>query len=166
VGISSPAELLRAAGDFARELGADSVPVVVQPMLPGQVEIALGIVRDSAFGPLVMVAAGGTALDVWDDRAFLMPPFDRVDARRAIRSLRVWPLLDGYRGSPRVDVVGLERALVRLGRLAAEVPEVAELDLNPVMASASGIAIVDAKVRLAPAVALQTGIPRQLSTTL
>ncbi len=166
VGVGSPAEVRQAADHFARELGADGVAVIVQPMLPGRVEVALGIVRDSAFGPLVMVAAGGTALDVWDDRAFLMPPFDHVDARRAVRSLRIWPLLDGYRGSPPVDVAGLERALVRLGRLAAEVPEVAELDLNPVMASASGIAIVDAKVRLAPALAVQTGIPRQLSTAL
>jgi acyl-CoA synthetase (NDP forming) len=119
-------------------------------------------VRDPGFGPLVMVAAGGVATGIWEDRAFLVPPFSARDASRAIRSLRIWPLLDGYRGSPRSDVASLERVLVSLGDLAADVPEVAELDLNPVMATPEGAVLVDVKVRLAAAVPLDAGIPRRL----
>ena len=100
------------------------------------VEIALGVVRDPALGPLVMVAAGGVATDVWDDRAFLVPPLSRADASRALRSLRIWPLLEGFRGSAPADVAGLERLVLSVGRLAADVPELAELDLNPVLVGA------------------------------
>ena len=71
--------------------------------------------------------------DVWDDRVFLVPPVTGADAARAVRCLRIWPLLDGFRGAPPADVASLEQILVALGRLAADVREVAELDLNPVM---------------------------------
>ena len=85
-----------------------------------------------------MVAAGGTATELWADRVFLLPPVSRGDAARAVRSLRVWPLLDGFRGAPRADVASLEKLLVRLGRLAEDVPQVAELDLNPVLVGPGG----------------------------
>ena len=80
--------------------------VLVQPMASGT-EIALGLVRDPSLGPLVMVGAGGVATDVWDDRAFLVPPVSAADATRAVGSLRIWPLLDGFRGAPAGDVAGL-----------------------------------------------------------
>jgi len=137
------------------------VPVLAVPV-NDEVEIALGVARDPSFGPLVMVAAGGVATNVLDDRAFLLAPFARQDAARAIRSLRIWPLLDGYRGADPVDVESLEHLLVSLGDLAADVPEIVELDLNPVMARPDGTALVDVKVRLAAASPLDAGIPRQL----
>ena len=145
---------------FEEELGHD-VPTLVQPVVSG-VEIALGITRDPQFGPLVMVAAGGVATNILDDRTFLMPPFSRRDAAAAIRSLRIWPMLDGYRGTPRTDVDGLEATLVALGSLATEVPEVAELDLNPVMCTSDGPVLVDVKVRLAAATPVDAGVPRRL----
>lgn len=163
-GLGSVPEVLAAVRDFATELHAESVPVLVQPMVDG-VEVALGIVRDPGFGPLVMVAAGGVATDVWDDRSFLIPPIGARDAARAVRSLRLWPVLNGYRGARSVDVAALERELVALGRLAADVPEVAELDLNPVLVTATGIARVDVKIRLCASAPIQPGIPRQLRTT-
>ena len=161
VGLRSAAEVLSAVRAFETELGHGDVPVLVQPVVTG-VEVALGVVRDPGFGPLVMVAAGGTATDLWDDRAFLLPPIGEDDAVRALRSLRIWPLLDGFRGSPPVDVASLQRLIVALGALAADVPQVAELDLNPVLVGSSGCDLVDVKVRLAEGVVVDAGIPRQL----
>ena len=163
VGIGSTAEVIAATRAFARELGRDEVPVIVQPVVGG-VEVALGVVRDPGFGPLVMVAAGGVATGILDDRAFLLPPFTERDAARAVRSLRIWPLLDGYRGSPRTDIDGLVGVLVTLGQLAIDVPEIAELDFNPVMCAPSETVLVDVKVRLEEASPINAGVPRQLRT--
>lgn len=161
VGLTSPAEVVSALRAFDEELGAEHIPVLVQPVVSG-VELALGLVRNPAFGPLVMVAAGGIATEVLDDRAFLMPPVTRADAERALRSLRVWPLLSGFRGLPPVDLDALLSLVVSVGALADEVPEVAELDLNPVMAAPDGAHLVDVKVRLAPGATVDAGVPRRL----
>jgi hypothetical protein len=126
------------------------------------IEIAVGMVRDPSLGPLVMVASGGVAVDVWQDHAFLMPPFGPAEAKRALRSLRIWPLLDGFRGAEPADTEGLARLVAAVGRLAADVPEMAELDLNPVMVGPSSCAVVDAKVRLAQAADPFLNLPRQL----
>ena len=161
VGLTSYDEVVSAVREFGVELGEAAVPVLVQPLVSG-VELALGVVRDPGFGPLVMVAAGGVATDLLADRVFLLPPLTRGDALRALRSLRSWPLLDGFRGSPRVDVASIERLIVSLGALATDVPEVAELDLNPVLATPDGCSLVDVKVRLEPAAPLDAGVPRRL----
>jgi len=126
------------------------------------VELALGIVRDPGFGPLVMVAAGGVATEVWNDRAFLVPPVSPRDAARVVRSLRIWPLLDGYRGAELVDVAGLESLVVSLGQLALDIPELAEIDLNPVLVTTGGVVLVDVKVRLTAPTPSDAGIPRRL----
>ena len=130
-------------------------------MLDG-VEIALGMVRDHALGPMVMVAAGGVDIDIWDDRVFLLPPVTAQHAARALRSLRAWPLLQGHRGRPRAAVEAIEDHLVSLGHLVEDVPEIAELDLNPVLVSATSADVVDAKVRLSAAKVLDAGVPRRL----
>ncbi|HET7734506.1 MAG TPA: GNAT family N-acetyltransferase [Nocardioidaceae bacterium] len=161
VGIGSEAEVIAAVRAFEAELDCTSVPVLVQPVVSG-VEIALGVVRDPGFGPLVMVAAGGTTTNILDDRTFLLPPVGRQDAARALRSLRIWPLLNGYRGSEPVDVAALEELICSLGRLSLDVPEIAELDLNPVMATPEGVVLVDVKMRLAEAAPGTDGVPRQL----
>jgi acyl-CoA synthetase (NDP forming)/GNAT superfamily N-acetyltransferase len=165
VGLTSAAEVGSAIRAFEEELGFERVPVLVQPIVSG-IELALGLVRDPGFGPLVMVAAGGIATDVLDDRAFLMPPVTRADAERALRSLRVWPLLGGYRNLPAVDLDALLDLIVAVGSLAEDVPEVAELDLNPVMAGPDGAHLVDVKVRLAPGNAVDAGVPRRLRHTV
>lgn len=162
VGLTSSEAVLSAVGDFEAELHSHEVPVLVQPVLSG-VELALGLVRHDRFGLLVMVAAGGVATDIWDDRTFLMPPITSRDADRALRSLRVWPLLQGYRGSDPVDLESLKRLVVDLGHLANDVPEIGELDLNPVLVAANGAAVVDIKVRLQPAPDGSGPLPRQLS---
>ena len=161
VGLASPDEVATAIAAFEQELDETDLPVLVQNVASG-VEIALGVVRDPRFGPLVMVAAGGVAVEVWKDRTFLLPPVSRNDALRAVRSLRIWPLLEGYRGSPPADVDGLVDLLVELGALAEDVPQVADVDLNPVMVGPESCAVVDVKVRLDRSAAPDPGIPRRL----
>jgi acyl-CoA synthetase (NDP forming)/GNAT superfamily N-acetyltransferase len=162
-GLLDAAAVGHAVAAFEVELGS-SATVLVQPMAAG-VEMALGLVQDPTLGPLVMIAAGGTAIDVWDDRVFLLPPVDAGSITRAVRSLRSWPLLDGHRGTPRVDVVALERQILALGQLGTDVPEIAEVDLNPVLVGVDGTHLVDVKVRLAVGASLDSGIPRRLRPT-
>jgi acyl-CoA synthetase (NDP forming)/GNAT superfamily N-acetyltransferase len=159
-GLRTMGQVRTAYRDFRDAVG-HSPEVLVQPMVSGT-EVALGLVRDPSMGPLVMVASGGVATDVWDDRAFLVPPVSRAEAARAIGSLRISRILHGFRGAPAGDLAGLEALVVALGRLAVDLPELAELDLNPVMVSPEGCAIVDAKVRLAVAVGPDSSAPRQL----
>lgn len=162
-GLGSAEEVEAAVADFERHHGTPCT-VLVQPMVHG-VELALGVVRDPVLGPLVMIAAGGVATDVWDDRAFLVPPFDAADAGRVLRSLRIWPLFDGFRGAPRAASEHVAALAARVGRLAVDVPEVLELDLNPVMVGQDDCSVVDAKLRLAPADAAHLDLPRQLRRT-
>jgi len=122
--------------------------VVVQPMRRGGVEMVAGIVHDPLFGSLVMAGAGGVHTDLLADRAFQLLPVTDTDAAAMWRRLRSAPLLEGYRGTPPADTAALSDVLARLGRLAEDLPEVAELDLNPLLVFPHGIAAVDAKLRL------------------
>jgi acyl-CoA synthetase (NDP forming) len=97
-----------------------------------------------------MVGLGGVLSDLTADRAFCLTPLSREDAEEHIRSLRGAPLLFGYRGSPRREVDGLTDMLLRVARLAEDVPEIAELDINPVVVGTDSAVAVDVKVRLAP----------------
>lgn len=146
--------------ELERDAGAGA-PILVQPMVQGT-EIALGVVRDAVLGPLVMVAAGGVNIDVWDDRVFLLPPVGPRDAARALRSLQVSRLLEGHRGAVAGDTDALVARVVRLAELAEDVPEIAELDLNPVLVGPHGCSVVDAKVRLSSASGPDAGVPRRL----
>jgi len=164
VGLATPEAVADAVRGFATELGNDDpaqVEVHVQPVLDG-VEVACNIVRDEVFGSLVRVAAGGVATDVLRDEVHLLPPVTRSDAARALRGLRLWPLLDGYRGNPRVDIEALESLVVAVARLAADVPQVAELFLNPVFVRPDGVHCVDVNVRIRSAEAPDVGFPRRL----
>ena len=145
-GLRDARDVRAAAGDLLAALGAGS-PLLVQEQVAGP-ELAVGITRDERFGPLVMVSSGGVNLDLWQDQAFLMAPLRRSEIRDALRSLRTWPLLDGFRGAERVDVDAVVDLVESVGRLAAEHPEVAELDLNPVVCTPTGPVCVDVKVRV------------------
>ncbi|GAA1148324.1 GNAT family N-acetyltransferase [Nocardioides aquiterrae] len=160
VGVSDDDAVHEVVREFEAAV-ADGVPVLVQPVATG-IEVALGLVRDPVLGPLAMVAAGGVNTDVWDDRVFLLPPIGTRDAARAVRSLRVAALLAGHRGAAAADVDALVALVVQLGCLAEEVPEIAELDLNPVLVGPAGCTVVDAKVRIAPGPVLDAGVPRRL----
>jgi len=124
--------------------------VLVQPQVATQAELVAGIVHDPLFGSLVMLGLGGVHTDLFADRALRLLPVTDTDAAAMWRSLRAAPLLTGYRGAPAADTAGIEDLVLRLGRLAEELPEVAELDLNPVLAGPDGVVAVDVKLRLAP----------------
>jgi acyl-CoA synthetase (NDP forming)/GNAT superfamily N-acetyltransferase len=163
VGLTDADQVGDALRAFSHELRLPDgeTAVWVQPVRRG-VELALGLARDPTFGPLVMVAAGGIATDALADRSFLLPPFDERDVRRALRSLRVAPLLEGVRGTPPADTDAVVGLVTGLGELALEAPEVAEVDLNPVLAHADGCDVIDAKLRLTAAVGSDDGLLRQL----
>jgi acyl-CoA synthetase (NDP forming)/GNAT superfamily N-acetyltransferase len=118
-----------------------------------QTAMAIGVVSDPTFGPLVMVGLGGLASELLADRAFRLLPLTVEDARRQIRSLRGAPLLFGYRDVAPCNVVALEDMLLRVAELATNIPELAELDLNPVLVSAAGAEATDVRVCLRPATA-------------
>jgi acetyl coenzyme A synthetase (ADP forming)-like protein len=148
--LESDDEVSAAYEDMAARLGARMTGAVVQQMAAPGVETIVGVVQDPLFGPLVMFGLGGVATELLKDRAFRVLPLTDLDAAEQVRSLRSSPLLFGYRGSPRVAVPVLEDILQRVARLAGRVPEVAELDLNPVIVSTDGAVAVDCRVRVAP----------------
>jgi acyl-CoA synthetase (NDP forming)/GNAT superfamily N-acetyltransferase len=127
-----------------------STEVLVQPMAAAGVELVAGIVHDPLFGSLVMAGLGGIHTDLLADRAYRLVPLTDLDAARMWRSLRGAPLLTGYRGAQPADTTAVEDLLLRLGRLAEDLPDIAELDLNPVLAGPDGVVAIDAKLRLAP----------------
>jgi acyl-CoA synthetase (NDP forming) len=122
--------------------------VVVQPMAASEVELLMGVLTDESFGPVIACGAGGTRAELLGDIAVRITPLTDLDAREMLRSLRTFPLLEGYRGSPPCDVRALEDILARLSALVEAHPEVAELDANPVAAAPGGALILDARVRL------------------
>jgi acetyl coenzyme A synthetase (ADP forming)-like protein len=153
LGIDGPAAVTRAAREIAasvREAGHAPAGFVVQAMAPAGVEILVGVVGDPDFGPVVACAAGGGAVELLGDVQTRLAPLTRTDAADMIRSLRTFPLLDGYRGAEPADVAALEDVLVRVAALAAAHPEIAELDCNPVLVGPDGAIVVDARVRIEP----------------
>jgi acyl-CoA synthetase (NDP forming) len=151
LGLTSVPEVVAAFDEMKARLGTRMDVAQVQPMVTQGVETIVGMVHDPSFGPLVMFGSGGTSVELFGDRSFRILPVTDVDAAELVRSLRGSPLLFGYRGTPAVDVAALEDLLVRVGRLVQDVPEIAEMDLNPVIVSPHGAVAVDAKVRVAPA---------------
>jgi acyl-CoA synthetase (NDP forming)/GNAT superfamily N-acetyltransferase len=162
--LADEAAVRAAYAAVASSLGQPAPRVVVQPMVAGTVELVAGVVHDALFGSLVMLGLGGVLTDLLADRTFRLLPVTDLDAGRMWRSLRSSRLLTGYRGSAAVDVDALEQVLLRLGRLAEELPEVAELDLNPLLARPDGISVVDAKLRVAPIGAEPDSYSRVLRT--
>lgn len=126
---------------------------VVEPMLdrPEAQEILAGVVQDPTFGPVVMVGHGGVAVEVLADRALGLPPLDEDLARGMISHTRVSRLLAGFRGRRPADLAALSRTLIALGRLAAELPSIAELDINPLLCDADGVLALDSRIVLRPA---------------
>jgi acyl-CoA synthetase (NDP forming)/GNAT superfamily N-acetyltransferase len=148
LGISS-AEQVRAAFDDLAALCPDGPVVLVQPMQPKGTEVIVGAVQDPLFGPAVMIGAGGVLADLIADRTFRLAPVAASDAAAMVGALRTARLFDGYRGAPVVSRPALADLLVRVGVLADDLPEVAELDLNPVICRSEGLVVVDARIRVA-----------------
>jgi acyl-CoA synthetase (NDP forming) len=135
---------------IAERLGSSMGGAVVQAMATPGVETIVGVVQDPAFGPLVMFGLGGVATDLIGDRAFRILPITTLDAEELIESVRTAPLLFGYRGAPAADIGRLRDIVLRVAQLAGDLPEIAEVDLNPVVVSAAGAVAVDVKVKCRP----------------
>jgi len=122
--------------------------VLVQPMLSGGQEVMVGMTRDPLFGPLLAFGLGGIHVEILDDVQFRVAPLTDHDAAQMVRKIKGYRLLQGYRGQPAADVKGIEEMLLRLSRLVEEIPEISELDLNPIFAlqSGQGCKIVDARI--------------------
>jgi acyl-CoA synthetase (NDP forming)/GNAT superfamily N-acetyltransferase len=129
--------------------GPGGVPVPPAPT--GGVEMLIGVVQEPVFGPLVVFGPGGVAADVLSNHAARLTPLADTDADELLHSVHAAPLLFGHGGTPAVDVAALTDVLLRVSRLADDLHEVAELDLNPVIATQGGAHAVDARIRVLPA---------------
>jgi acetyl coenzyme A synthetase (ADP forming)-like protein len=124
--------------------------VLVQPMVSGGVEVMVGVTTDPLFGPLIAFGLGGIHVEILGDVCFRVTPLTDRDAGEMVRSIRGFRLLEGYRGHPAGDVKAIQDVLLRISRLVEEVPEISELDLNPIFAlpPGEGCRIVDARIRV------------------
>ncbi len=126
--------------------GADIQGVAVQQMAKEGTEVIVGLVTDPQFGPVVMFGLGGVLVEVLKDVSFRIVPLRPRDAGAMIREIKGYPILEGVRGRPPVDVAALERLVLGVSEFAKAHPEVVELDLNPVLAYPSGVVAVDARI--------------------
>jgi acyl-CoA synthetase (NDP forming) len=140
----STAALREVYAAMAQSLGA---AVTVQPMVADGVEVSVGFVRDDAFGPLVVVAAGGTLVELLADRVVACPPISHAGARRLLTGLRIAPVLAGWRGAPAVDIDGLAEVIVAFSEMAIQLADVDAVEANPVIASQDRVIAVDALVQ-------------------
>ncbi len=141
---------LRLANDTAvreavRRIG---LPVLVQPMLESQTELLAGVVQDPTFGPLVAFGPGGVLAELIGEATFRIAPLTDADVEELVSTGKAGRLVAGYRGAPAADKAALADLLGRLSRLGEELHEVAELDLNPILAGPDGCVAVDARIRL------------------
>lgn len=136
------------AAEAVRAAGHQPAGFVVQEMAPAGVELLVGVVADRTFGPVLACGAGGVRAEVLRDVAVRITPLTDLDAREMLRSLRMFALLEGYRGAPPCDIAAIEDAVLRVSALVEAHPEVVELDCNPLIALAQGALIVDARVRI------------------
>jgi acetyl coenzyme A synthetase (ADP forming)-like protein len=132
-----------------RAAGHEVEGFLVQRMAAPGTELIVGVVSDPDFGPAVACGAGGHAVELLRDVAVRLAPLGPRAAREMLRSLRTFPLLDGYRGAEPADVAAVEDVLLRVSALAAAHPEIAELDCNPLCAGPDGAVAVDARIRVA-----------------
>jgi acetyltransferase len=149
-------EMLREA--FERMMGSvkKSMPnaridgVTVQPMVNHSdgVELILGTKKDPIFGTVLMVGSGGVTAELFSDRVINFPPLNERLSLRMLKSLKIWPILQGYRGKPGVNIDKLIEILIRLSYLVADYPEIQELDVNPLLVDSTGAIALDARIIL------------------
>ncbi|MDB5618088.1 bifunctional acetate--CoA ligase family protein/GNAT family N-acetyltransferase [Tardiphaga sp.] len=132
--------------------------IIVQPMMvrPKARELLLGLADDPTFGTVVVFGRGGTAVEIINDKALALPPLDLPLARDLVGRTRVSRLLAGYRDVPPVQPDAVSLALVRLAQMAADIPEIRELDINPLLADENGVLALDARIAVG-------AVPRKFS---
>ena len=135
---------------LAARFGSKMIAALVQPMITGGTEVIIGVIHEPVFGPLVVFGLSGVATDVLADRTARLTPLTNTDSAAMIRSIQAAPSLLGHGGAPPADLPALQDLLLRVARLADDLPQVAELDLNPVIARPDGTQVVDARVHIQP----------------
>jgi acetate---CoA ligase (ADP-forming) len=146
--LTDDAALRVACDDFSRRFGTEMTSLLVQRMAAPGVEMIVGALQDPLFGPLVACGTGGVLVDLLADTAFRLHPLTETDTAEMIDELKGARLLRGYRGAPPADEDALRDVLLRVSELMTAAPEIQELDLNPVIVSASGPCVADARVRI------------------
>ncbi len=127
---------------------ANIMGVLVQEMAPNGIEVIIGAIKDPQFGQTLMFGLGGIFVEILKDVNFKVAPITLEDAKEMITGLKAYPLLKGVRGQPPADIDAIAQILVNVSTLVMAHPEIKELDLNPVMAYAKGVATVDARIIL------------------
>jgi acetyl-CoA synthetase (ADP-forming) len=153
LGLDSEAAVRTAAERIlhaATDAGIDADVFVERAVdVDGGTEVIVGGLRDPSFGPVVLTGLGGVFAEVYEDTSHRLAPVDRAAARRAVEELRASRLLSGFRGRPAADLDALADVVVSVGDLLVDRPEIAEVDVNPVLATSEGAAALDALVVLA-----------------
>lgn len=143
--VATPEEVDAHAAEFRRILGKPDMGVLVQEMITDGVEVILSSLRDTDFGPVLSIGSGGIAVELYRDVTYLALPVTPDQVRTALRKLKLWTLLEGFRGAPRADIDALVTAAVRFGDTILATPDLAEAEINPVLVrpEGKGVAAVD-----------------------
>ena len=153
VGISTLKDLKMAYASMLVNIKekAGDVPidgVLVQKAMPKGVEVAVGGLKDELFGPVVMFGSGGVLIEIFKDVSFRLAPLDKDEALRQIQDTKAYEILKGVRGSRPSDLKALTNLIVNAGNMISKIPEIEELDFNPVLAYPEGCVVVDARMVL------------------
>ena len=148
--LRTEAEVRAAYRRLAERFGERQRRILLQPMIADGTELIVGVTDDHMFGPLVVFGLGGLTTEVLADHTARLTPLTDIDADQLIGSIRSASLLRGYRGQRAADLGALRDLLLRVSRLADDLPEVTELDLNPVIARPDGVFVVDARIKVTP----------------
>jgi acyl-CoA synthetase (NDP forming) len=146
--VGTPAEVDRIALEFRKKMDKPQTGILIQEMADDGVEVVLSCLRKTDFGPVISIGSGGVAVELYRDITHLALPVSPEQVRHALKKLKLWTLLKGFRGKPAADVEALVSAAVRLGDLFLATPDVQEFELNPVIVGreGAGLRVVDALV--------------------
>jgi acetate---CoA ligase (ADP-forming) len=139
--VQTPEDVDAHAVAFRAKLGKAGTGVLVQEMITDGVEVVLSSLRDTDFGPVLSIGSGGVAVELYRDVTYLALPVTPEQVRAALRRLKLWTLLDGFRGSPRADIDALIRAAVCFGDMILATPDLAEAEINPIMVRPAGMGL-------------------------
>jgi acetate---CoA ligase (ADP-forming) len=151
VNLAGAEEAVEAAEAMQRRLAHDGIEAeawVLQSMADDGVEMLVGAAHDAQFGPVVVLGAGGVMVELMHDISFRLAPLSRQDVSEMIAEVKSSKMLGGFRGEPVRDTAALEDALLRLGRMVDDLPQIVELDCNPVLIHSQGATVVDARIRI------------------